>query len=172
MFSEDEGIDMYNGSMIEFLYAKDARYEWKQLDIPKTELSCWRDYRIDLAVDNVLDVMTDEFNIAKNLCLCDNLNYHYHFSDRVGPLLIKIDYFDAAIIKGRHRVRNTYLESYSDGVTQALWKINHELRNMINQKNRINNYLVDNMLLRVNAGHLPLAKVACFKDLILIKSKS
>ena len=151
MFSEDEGIDMYNGSMIEFLYAKDAKYEWKQLDIPKTELSCWHNYGIDLEVDNVLDLMTDEFNIAKNLCLCDNLSYYYHFFDGAGPLLIKIKHFEAAIIKGRHRARNTYLESHSTGITQALWKINHELHSKINERNRINNHLLDNMLIHINA---------------------
>ena len=107
MFSEDEGIDMYNGNMIGFLYSKNANYQWKRLDIPKTEMSCWHDYKIDLEVDNVLNLMTDEFDLTKNLCLCDNLNYHYHCTDGAGPLLIKIDYFEAAIIKGRDRARNT-----------------------------------------------------------------
>ena len=85
MFSEDEGVDMYNGSIIEFLYSKDANYRWKQLDIPKTEMSCWNDYKIDLEVDNVLNLMTDEFDLTKSLCLLDNLNYHYHFTDGAGP---------------------------------------------------------------------------------------
>ena len=151
MFSQDEGIDMYNGSMIEFLYAKEAKYQWKELDIPKTEVSCWHDYKIDLEVDNVLDLTTDEFNIAKHLCLCDNLNYHYHFVDGAGSLLIKIDHFETAIIKGRHRARNTYLESHPIEITQALWKINHELHSKINKRNRINNHLLDNMLIRINA---------------------
>ena len=82
-------------------------------------MSCWNDYKIDLEVD-VLNLMTDEFNLIKNLCLCNNLNYHYHFTNGAGPLLIKINYFEAAMIKGRHRARNRYLESHSDGVTQAL----------------------------------------------------
>ena len=85
MFSEDEGVDMYNGSIIEFLYSKDSNYRWKQLDIPKTEMSCWNDYKIDLEVDNVLNLMTDEFDLTKSLCLLDNLNYHYHFTDGAGP---------------------------------------------------------------------------------------
>ena len=59
--------------MIEFLYAKDAKYQRKELDIPKTEVSCWCDYKIDLEVDNILNLMTDEFDLTKNLCLCDNL---------------------------------------------------------------------------------------------------
>ena len=176
MFSEDKGINMYNGNMIEFLYSKNAIYQWKRLDIPKTEMSCWHDYKIDLEVDNVLSLMTDEFDLTKNLCLCNNLNYHYHFTDGAGPLLIKIDYFEAAIIKGRHRTRNTYLESHSAGVTQALWKINHELRGMINQKSRINNHLLDTMLLRINASHRPIAKVTfqlrlSFRDLALCYDK-
>ena len=128
MFSEDEGIDMYNDNMIEFLYSEDANYQWKWLDIPKTEISCWHDYKIDLEVVKILNLMTDEFDLTKNLCLCDNLNYHYHFTNGAGPLLVKIDYFEAAIIKDRHQARITYLESHSDGVTQALWKINHELQ--------------------------------------------
>ena len=102
MLSEDEGIDIYNGSIIEFLYLKDANYRWRQLDIPKPEMSCWNDYKIDLEVDNVLNLLTDKFDLTKNLCLCDNLNYHYHFTDGAGPLLIKIDCFEAAMIKGRH----------------------------------------------------------------------
>ena len=75
------------------------------------------------------------------------------------------------MIKGRHRARNTYLESHSDGVTQALWKINHELQSMINQKSKINNHLLDNMLFRINAGHLPLTKITCFRDLVLCYDK-
>ena len=90
--------------MIEFLYAKDAKYEWKKLDILKTEASCWNDYKIDLEIDTVLDLMTDEFNVAKNICRCDNLNCQYHFIDGAGPLLIKIDRLEAAIYKGRSRV--------------------------------------------------------------------
>ena len=75
------------------------------------------------------------------------------------------------MINGRHRARNTYLESHSDRVTQALWKINHELRSMINQKNKIDNNLLDNMLLRINAGHLPLTNITCFRDLVLCCDK-
>ena len=157
--------------MIEFLHGKDAKYQWKGLDVPKTEVSCWHDYKIDLEVGYVLDLMTDEFNIAKNLCLCDNLNYHYHFVDGAGLLLIKIDHFEAAIINGRHRATNIYLELHSIGITQALWKINHELHSKINERNRINNHLLDNMLIRINAGRLPISKITYFKNLIVCYDK-
>ena len=67
MFLEDEGIEMYDDSMVDFLYAEEAKYRWRMLDIAKTELKCWYDYRIDLEVDNILNLMKGEFDIPKNL---------------------------------------------------------------------------------------------------------
>ena len=171
MFSEDEGIEMFDNSMVDFFYTKDAKYKWKKLDIAETELRCWHDYRIDLEVDNVPESMEGKFDIPKNLCLCDNLNYHYHFSDGAGSLLIGIEYLEAAIIKGRHLARNTYLESHSMGITQALWKINIELSSKINEKTKELNNLLDNILIRINAGRLPTNKITCFKDLIVCYDK-
>ena len=57
MFLEDEGIKMYDNSMVDFLYAEDAKYRWRKLDIAETKQRCWHDYRIDLEVDNILDLM-------------------------------------------------------------------------------------------------------------------
>ena len=40
MFSEDEGIEMFDDSMVDFSYAKDAKYKWKKLNIAETECHC------------------------------------------------------------------------------------------------------------------------------------
>ena len=165
MFLEDAGIKMYDDSMVEFLYVEDAKYRWRKLDIAKTKLSCWHNYKIDSEVDN--NLMKGEFDIPKNLCLCDNLNYHYHSSNGPGPLLIKIEYFKAAIIKGRHRVRNIYLESHLMGITQALWRVNTELSSKIKKKNRKLNHLLNNMLIHINTGRLLTNKITYFKNLVV-----
>ena len=158
---------MFDDGMVDFLYAEDAKYRWRKLDIAETERHCWHDYRIDLEVDKTFDLMEREFDISKNVCLCDNLNYHYHFSDGVGPLLIKIKYFEATIMKGRHLVRNTYLESNSLGITQALWRINTKLTGKICKRTNQHPHLLNNMLIRINAGHLPANKITYFKDLVV-----
>ena len=118
-------------------------------------------------MQNTFDLIEREFDIPKNVCLCDNLNYHYHFSDGAGPLLIKIKYFKAAIMRGRHLTRNTYLELNSLGITQALWRINHELTAKISEKNNQPAYLVDNMLICINAGRVSTNKITYFKELVV-----
>ena len=162
MFSEDKSIEMFDDSMVDFLYAKDAKHKWKTLDIVETERCCWHDYRIDLEMDNTFDLIEREFNIPKIVCLCDNLNYHYHFSDGAGPLLIKIEYFEATIMN-----RIVYNESNSLGITQALWRINYELTAKISERNNQPAYLVNNMLTHINAGRLPTNKITYFKDLVV-----
>ena len=165
MYSEDEGIEMFDDGMVDFLYTEDAKYIWRKLDIAETEHRCWHDYRTDLEVDNTFDLM--EFDFSKNVCLCDNLNYHYPFSDGVGPLLIKIEYFEATIMKGRHLVRNAYLESNSMGIRQVLWRINTKLTVKISERPNQHPHLLDNMLIRINAGRLPANKIIYFKDLVV-----
>ena len=166
MHSDDE-VEMFDEGMTDFLYAKNAKYKWSKLDIAKTERSCWHDYKIDLEVDNVFKLMEKEFDISKNVCLCNNLNYHYHFSGGAGPLLIKLEYLEATIMKGRHLPKHTYLESNSIGITQALWKVNTELTSKICERTNKNPQLLDNILIRINAGRLPIDKITYFKDLVI-----
>ena len=84
MYSGDE-VEMFDSGMTDFLYAKNAKYKWRKLDIAETERRYWHDYKIDLEVDNVFKLMENEFYISKYVCLCDKLNYHYHFIHGAGP---------------------------------------------------------------------------------------
>ena len=165
-YSDDE-VEMFDGGTTNFLYAKNVKYKWRKLDLAETERRCWRDYKIDLEVDNVFKLMEKEFDISKNVCLCNNLNYHYHFSNGAGPLLIKLEYLEATIMKGRHLSRHTYLESNSIGITQPLRKFNTELTSKICERTNKNPQLLDNILIRINAGRLPIDKITYFKDLVI-----
>ena len=111
--------------------------------------------------------MGKEFDISKNVCWCDNLNYHYHFSNGAGPLLIKLEYLEATIMKGKYLPRHTYLESSSIGIRQALWKVNTKLTSKICERTNKNPQLLDNILICMNAGHLPIDKITYFKYLVI-----
>ena len=115
MFLEGKGIEIFDDSLVDFLYAEDAKYRWRKLDIAETELRCWHDYRKDLEVDNVLELMEGTFDIPKNLCLCNNLNYHYHFSDGAGPFLIKT--YKNQIFQSCYNQRQALSQKYLSRVT-------------------------------------------------------
>ena len=74
-------------------------------------------------------------------------------------------------MKGRHLVRNTYLESNSIGITQVLWKVNIELVVKIFEKTNKNTKMLGNILIRINVGRLPLYKITYFKDLVVCYKK-
>ena len=167
MFLEDEGIDMFDSGVTEFLYTRDGRYKWRKLDKPRTELSYWNDYRIDLEVDNAFELSERKFDIVKDVCLCDNFSYYYHFSNGPRPFPLRIEYLEAAAVKIRHLVRNTYLDLSSQGMLQGLWKNNHELTSMLSYKLKKPACLVDNMLFCINAGRLPTNKIISFKNLVV-----
>ena len=78
MYSDNE-VEMFDSGMVDFLYAKNSKYKWRKLNVAEAERFCWRDYRIDLEVDNVYGLMKKEFDISKNVYLCENLNYHISF---------------------------------------------------------------------------------------------
>ena len=52
-------------------------------------------------------------------------------------------------------------------ITQALWRINTELSSKISEKNGEHSYLLNNMLILINAGRLPTNKITYFKDLVV-----
>ena len=152
MLSDSEDIEMYQDYMIDFLYDKRDKYKWMKLDIANAEKCCWHDYIINLEAGTILDLLTDKFDISKNVCLCDNLSFHYNFSDGPGSLLIRIPFFEAAIIKGKHLTRKTYLEFPTSIISQGLFRINTELKSKLNRGNNGLVYLLDDMLLSLNTG--------------------
>ena len=163
--------------MADFMYAKaNEKYEWVNLNTHPFDNQVWSDYRIILDGDNpdkVFDVLTDNFDVSKDVCLCENLHYHYKFEDGTsGPLLARIPFFEGVIIKGRHLPRSTYLESSSSILLNELYKINQELVTKINYALKKPIYLIDSSLLLVNAGRLPLDKITYFKGLIVCYEKA
>ena len=62
---------------------------------------------------------------------------------------------------------NICLESNSKGITQALWEVNTELTSKICERTNKNPQLLDNTLIGINAGHLPIDKITYFKDLVI-----
>ena len=70
--------------------------------------------------ENIFELLERKFNISKNVCLTDNLQYHYHFSNGIKHFLVRIEYLEATVIKGRHQTRNTYLDPCSQEVLHGL----------------------------------------------------
>ena len=93
---------MFDSSVTEFLYARDGRYKWRMLDIPRKELFCWGDFWIPQEIENIFEFLARKFNISKNVCLSEKLQYRYHFSDGMKSFLVRIEYLEATVIKGRH----------------------------------------------------------------------
>ena len=149
-------------NMADFMYAKaNEKYEWVTLNTHPFDNQVWSDYRIYLDGDNpdkVFDVLTDNFDVSKDVCLCENLCYHYKFEDGTsGPLLVRIPFFEGVIIKGRHLPRNT-----SSILLNEPYRINQELVTKINYALKKAIYSIDSSLLLVNAGRLPLDKITYF----------
>ena len=135
MYSDDDGVEMADNGIVEFFYAQFAKYKWRELDISSEKKKRWVDSILDLEKDEVINLLVGDINILINVCLTEKLNYHYHFGNGIGHLLVKIPFFEATIMKGRHLTRNTYLNPNSVGMQQALWRVNVELgekmRNLI-----------------------------------------
>ena len=137
MYWDDEGVEMADNGMVE-------------LDIPSEKKKCWVNLKLDLERDETIDLLVGDINILRNVCLTKKLNYNYHFHDGVGPLLVKILFFEAAIMKGRHLTRNTYFSINSDGTQQAIWRINIELGEKTNERLNKTFNLLNIMLMKRN----------------------
>ena len=134
-----------------------------------TERVVWEEIPIDLKINKVFDPIEGEFEILERDCLDRFLRFHYHLDDYEQPilLLIKVRLIECATIKDRHLKRQTYLEPISQGVTQALWKINSLLINKTIEGTNKNTPLLDMTLFHIKAGRFPITKVTQFKDLII-----
>ena len=84
--------------------------------------------------ENIFELLERKFNISKNVCLTDNLQYHYHFSNGIKHFLVRIEYLEATVIKGRHQTRNTYLDPCSQEVLHGLWKYNPKLMPILSHR--------------------------------------
>ena len=84
--SESEQSDNENFCN-EFLFAKDNRYEWKQLEINGVEnniVTIFDDSLIDLGEIKPFDLWEHNFDINKFAHICsDNLDFHYTDANNV-----------------------------------------------------------------------------------------
>ena len=125
--SSDEGLEMTEEHVTDFLHAKHDIYEWKDLDIHRTEQCIWDDTLLDLTELKIFDLWEHDFNIIKNVHLTDHLHFHYAYEGKCQPFLIKIENMAASVIKGRHLKRKSYLEPFAIGQTGCLWRVHSDL---------------------------------------------
>ena len=117
--SESEQSDNENFCN-EFLFAKDNRYEWKQLEINGVEnniVTIFDDTLIDLSEIKPFDLWEHNFDINKFAHICsDNLDFHYTDANNVcKPFFLKIENCCMTIKTGNHLKRVKYLEPFSIG---------------------------------------------------------
>ena len=158
---------MFDSSVTKFLYMRDGRYKWRMLDIPRSEQFCWKDFWIRHNLENIFELLERKFNISKKVCLTNNLQYHFHFSDGIKPFLVSIKCLEAAVLEGRDKTRNIYLDLCSQGVLQGLWKNNHGWTSILSHRINRPACLVNNMLFHINTGRLPTNKIISFKNLVV-----
>ena len=159
---DDEGLEMIEEHITEFLHAKHDIYEWKYLDIPRTEQCIWDDMLLDLTELKIFDLWEHDFDIIKNVHFTDHLHFHYIYEGRCQPFLIKIENIAASIIKGRHLKRKLYLEPFAIGQTACLWRVHSDLICKLNARTEKCIQPLDFGLIRIDASRLPLEKITYF----------
>ena len=125
--SESEQTDDENFCN-EFLFAKDNRFEWKQLEINGVEnniVTIFDDTLIDLGEIKPFNLWEHNFNIDKFGHICsENLGFHYADTNNVcKPFFLKIENCCMTIRKGNHLKRVKYLEPFSIGISSILWQV-------------------------------------------------
>ena len=135
--SESEQSDNENFCS-EFLFAKDNRHEWKQLEINGVEnniVTIFDDTLINLGEIKPFDLWEHNFDIDKFGHICsDNLDFHYADTNNVcKPFFLKIENCCMTIRKGNHLKRVKYLEPFSIGVSSILWQVHRDFVEKLNE---------------------------------------
>ena len=173
--SESEQSDNENFCN-EFLFAKDNRYEWKQLEINGVEnniVTIFDDTFIDLGEIKPFDLWEHNFDIGKFGHICsDNLDFHYTDANNVcKPFFLKIENCCMTIRKGNHLKRVKYLEPFSIGILSILWQVH---RDFVEKLNKLKNEQIIPLhfgYVRIDAEGLPIEKVTYFRNLIICYEK-
>ena len=159
-----------------FLFAKDNRYEWKQLEINGVEnniVTIFDDTLIDLREIKPSDLWEHNFDIYKFGHICsDNLDFHYAGTNNVcKPFFLKIENCCITIRKGNHLKRVKYLEPFSIGVSSILWQVHRDFVEKLNKLKNEQIIPLDFGYVRIDAERLPIEKVTYFRNLIICYEK-
>ena len=159
-----------------FLFAKDNRYEWKQLEINGVKnniVMIFDDTLIDLGEIKPFNLWEHHFNIDKVGHICsENLDFHYADTNNVSkPFFLKIENCCMTIRKGNHLKRVKYLEPFSIGVSSILWQVHRDFVKNLNELNYEQIIPLDFGYVRIDAERLPIEKVTYFRNLIICYEK-
>ena len=157
-----------------FLYAKNKKYEWKDLEfngLDKYTTYIFNDSLIRITEQKIFDLWEHDFDITKNSPICDNLNFHYNYNGNCIPFLLKIENCCMTIRKGNHLKRIKYLEPLSIGISSTLWQVHADFVEKLNELTKKKITPLDFGYIRIDAGHLPIEKVTYFKNLIICYEK-
>ena len=157
-----------------FLYAKNHKYEWKDLEfdgLDKHLAYIFHDRLIRINEQKIFDLWEHDFDINKNAHICDNLNFHYNYNGNCIPFLLKIENCCMTIRKGNHLKRIKYLEPFSIGISSTLWQVHADFVEKLNELTKKKITPLDFGYIRIDAGHLPIEKVTYFKNLIICYEK-
>ena len=158
--SESEQSDNENFCN-KFLFAKDNRYEWKQLEIKGVEnniVTIFDDTLIDLGEIKPFDLWEHNFQIDKVGHICsENLDFHYAGTNNVcKPFFLKIVNCCMTIRKGNHLKRVKYLEPFSIGVSSILWQVHRDFVEKLNELKNEQIIPLDFGYVRIDAERLPI----------------
>ena len=171
--SESEQSDNENFCN-KFLFAKDNRYEWKQLEFNGVENNIVTifDTLIDLGEIKPFDLWEHNFDIDKFGHICsDNLDFHYADTNNVcKPFFLKIKNCCMTIRKGNHLKRVKYLKLFSTGVSSILWQVHRDFVEKLKLKNE-QIITLDFGYVYIDAERLPIEKVTYFRNLIICYEK-
>ena len=173
--SESEQSDNENFCN-EFLFAKDNRYEWRQLEINGVEnniLTIFDDTLIDLGEIKPFDLWEHNFDIDKFGHICsENLDFHYADTNNVcKPFFLKIKNCCMTFRKGNHLKRVKYLEPFLIGVSSILWQVHRDFVKKLNELKNEQIIPLDFGYVRIDAERLPIEKVTYFRNLIICYEK-
>ena len=166
MSSSDDEVMSEDLAVIDFLYAKHDRYEWKDLEISLEEKAVFRNIVLNDA--KIFDLWKREFDLINNLHMTNDLHFHYVFNDQCRPFIIKIENLAATITKGNHLKRQNYLEPFAIGQTSSLWRIHSEMICKLNEQIEKTSRPLDFSLIRINPGRLPSGKITYFRNLVIV----
>ena len=153
--SESEQSDNENFCN-EFLFAKDNRYEWKQLEINGVEnniMTIFDDTLIDLSEIKPFDLCEHNFDINKfGHIFSDNLDSHYTDANNIcKPFFLKIRNCCMTIKKGNNLKRVKYLERFSIVVSSILWQVHRDFVEKLNELKNEQIIPLDFGYVRINA---------------------
>ena len=156
------------------MYARHHKYEWKDLEFDALEknLACvFHDSLIDINEQKIFNLWEHDFGINKNAHICDNLDFHYVYNGKCILFLLKIENCCMTVRKGNHLAKMKYLEPFSICISSSLWQVHSDFVEKLNELTKKTNVLLDSGFIHIDAGHLPLEKVTCFKNLIICYEK-